>query len=79
MLRKISSTIGYMHQAMLDRTGFIITVWAERLTESESESRSTSKPIKTATNKRFLEIQSDDIPIFVNQKKKQKHSKQNIL
>ena len=74
MLKKIStcSTIGDMYQVMLDGTEFIITVRAEGLiqfekeSENESESRSTSKPTKTATNKKFVEVQSDDISSFVN-------------
>ena len=73
MLKKNSSTTGGMYEVMLDGTKFIITVRAERLTlfetESESESRSTSNPTKTTTNKRFVEVQSDDLPNFVNQQK----------
>ena len=73
MLKNNSSTTGGMYEVMLDGTKFIITVRAERLTlfetESESESRSTSNPTKTTTNKRFVEVQSDDLPNFVNQQK----------
>ena len=58
---------------MLDGTEFIITVRAKRLTqfetESESENRSTSKPTKTTTNKRFVEVQSDGMPNFGNLQK----------
>ena len=73
MLKKNSSTTGGMYEVMLDGTKFIIKVRAERLTlfetESESESRSTSNPTKTTTNKRFVEVQSDDLLNFVNQQK----------
>ena len=73
-----------MYEVMLDGTEFIITVRAERLTQFETESETeskrvninalSSKPTKTATNKEFVEIQSNDIP-----SRKQKRSKQNIL
>ena len=73
VLKKISSATGDMYEVILDGTEFIITVRAERLTqfetESESESRSISNPTKTTTNKRFVVVQSDDIPNFVNQQK----------
>ena len=61
-----------------------ITVRAERLTqfetqsETESESRSTSKPTETETSKGFVEVQSDDIPNFVNQQKN-RNTMQNML
>ena len=66
-----------MYEVMLDGTEFItwITVRAEQPTqfgtesETQSESRSTSKPMRTATNKRFVEVQSDNIPGIVNQLK----------
>ena len=63
----------YRCEVMLDGTEFIITVRAKRLTqfetECESENRSTSKPTKTTTKKRFVEVQSDGIPNFGNLQK----------
>ena len=63
-----------MYEVMLDGTELIIriTVGAERPTqfetesEMETESRSTSKQTRTATNKRFVEVQSDDIDLPKN-------------
>ena len=72
-LNKIRSTTGDMYEVMLYGTEFIITVRDERLTQfemkSESDSRSTGNPTRTITNKRFVEVQSDDILNFVNQQK----------
>ena len=82
VLKYISSTTGDLCQVELDNTEFVITVRADRLTpfveyetESETESKSRSNPNqdKTATNKRFANVQSEDIPEdipdFVNQQR----------
>ena len=58
-----------MYEVMLDGNEFMITVKAEGLTQFFKKSRSTSKPTKTTTNKRFVDVQSDEIPNFVNQHK----------
>ena len=48
-----------------------LTPFVEYETESETESKSRSNPNqdKTATNKRFVNVQSEDIPDFVNQQR----------
>ena len=59
---------------MVDGTEFTVTVRAERLTrfEKESETESESRPSSSVANKRFIQIDAEAIPDFVNQQKKQK-------
>ena len=77
MLKKKSS-IGNIYEVMLDGNEFIITARANCLTqfETESESRSISMLTKSTTEK---EVQSDDIPNFVNQQKNTQTLLANIL
>ena len=69
ILKKISSTAGDLYQVMLDGTEFTITVRGERLTHLETESETENRPTPKQTNKRFVEVQSEDISDFVNQQR----------
>ena len=72
VLKKISSTAGDLYQVMLDGTEFTITVRGERLTHFmhlETESETENRPIPKQTNKRFVDVQSEDISDFVDQQR----------
>ena len=72
ILKKISSTAGDLYQVMLDGTEFTITVRGERLTHFmhlETESETENRPTPKQTNKRFVEVQSEDISDFVDQQR----------
>lgn len=69
VLKKISTTSGDLYVVMVDGTEFTVTVRAERLTPFQTESESLSKSTTTTTksNQRFVQVDTEDIPDFVNQ------------
>ena len=71
VLKRTSSTTGDLYEVMIDGTEFTVTIRAERLTrwetESETEMRSSATNKNIPSNKRFIQIETEDIPNFVNQ------------